>query len=130
MIRVRMKYRFHYTGIRVRQLERSLEFYAGVLGMEVIDKGTMPHGGEYIHLRSPDSHQRLELNWYPEDSRFFTQYRKGEELDHLAFVVDDVEKAFEELVEKGAKVAVAPSESKDTEIYVEDPDGIWIELLE
>lgn len=125
-----MKYRFRYTGIRVRDLERSLAFYRGALGMTEIGRGEMPHGGRYVHLRTPRGQQRLELNWYPEGSRFYAPYRDGEEMDHLAFVVDDVAKAYRELVAKGATPAVSPSEAKGlTEAYVKDPDGIWIELL-
>ncbi len=125
-----MRATFHYTGIRVRDLERSLAFYTGTLGMKVIGRGTMPHGGRYVHLRTPRSPQRLELNWYPKGTRFYTPYRRGEELDHLAFVVDDVRQAYRELVRKGASPAVDPAHSKGTEVYVRDPDGIWIELLQ
>ncbi len=125
-----MRATFHYTGIRVRDLDRSLAFYTQVFGMKVIGRGTMPHGGKYVHLRTPRSPQRLELNWYPKGSRFYTPYRRGEEMDHLAFVVDDVREAFEELVRTGAAVAVDPAHSKGTEVYVRDPDGIWIELLQ
>ena len=125
-----MRAKFRYTGIRVRDLDRSLAFYTGVLGMKVIGGGTMPHGGRYVHLRTPRSTQRLELNWYPPSSRFYTPYRTGEEMDHLAFVVDDVRKAFRELVHRGVQMAVPPKDAKDTEVYVKDPDGIWIELLQ
>ncbi len=125
-----MRATFHYTGIRVRDLERSLAFYTGALGMKVIGRGTMPHGGRYVHLRTPRSPQRLELNWYPKGTRFYTPYRRGEEMDHLAFVVDDVRQAYRELVRKGASPAVDPAHSKGTEVYIRDPDGIWIELLQ
>jgi len=125
-----MEFRFYYTGIRVRDLQKSLEFYTKTMGMKVVGKGTMPHGGKYVHLKGPKSQQMLELNWYPENSRFYTEYQKGDELDHLAFTAKDAKKAFEELVKNGAEVAVGPSESKGTEIYVKDPDGIWIELLD
>lgn len=125
-----MRARFRYTGIRVRDLERSLTFYTKLFGMKIIGRGTMPHGGKYVHLRTPGSPQRLELNWYPKGSRFYTAYRKGEEMDHLAFVVDDVRAAYRELVAKGARPAVDPAHAKATEVYVKDPDGIWIELLQ
>jgi len=125
-----MKYRFYYSGIRVRDLKRSLAFYTKVLGMRVASRGKMGHGRRFVHLRSPGSTQRLELNWYPDGSRFYTEYRNGEELDHLAFAVDDVGRAYAELVKKGVAVAVKPSEAKGTEVYVQDPDGIWIELLD
>ena len=125
-----MKFRFIYAGIRVRDLKRSLDFYTGVFGMKVVGKGTMPHGGKFVQLRGPGSKQMLELNWYPEGSRFYTEYAEGSEMDHLAFIVKNVDKAFKQVVKKGASVAVSPAQSKGTEVYVKDPDGIWIELLQ
>lgn len=124
-----MKYRFYYTGIRVRNLRRSLDFYTKTFGMKVVNEGTMGHGGKYVQLVGDGSRQKLELNWYPPGSRFHTPYRKGEEMDHLAFVVSDVKTAYRELLRKGAKPAIPPAKSKGTEVCVKDPDGIWIEHL-
>ncbi|TLZ98501.1 MAG: VOC family protein [Methanobacteriota archaeon] len=124
-----MKSRFYYAGIRVRSLRRSIAFYTKAFGMKVAAQGTMPHGGKYVHLVTPGTRMRLELNWYPKGSRFFVPYRKGEELDHLAFVVGDVLAAYRSLRRSGVRVAVDPKHSKGTEVYVKDPDGIWIELL-
>jgi lactoylglutathione lyase len=124
-----MKARFYYAGIRVRNLQRSIDFYTKAFGMKVLSRGTMPHGGKYVHLVTPGTRMRLELNWYPRGTRFYVPYRKGEEMDHLAFVVGDVEKAYRELLKRGAKPAVPPEKSSGTEVYVKDLDGIWIELL-
>src|SRR5439155_21834423 len=124
-----MKSRFYYAGIRVRDLKRSINFYTRAFGMKVVARGTMPHGGKYVHLVTPRTRMSLELNWYPKGSRFYVQYRKIEELDHLAFVVDDVKAAFKAVTRAGAKVAVDPDRSEGTEVYVKDPDGVWIELL-
>ncbi|HEV8595422.1 MAG TPA: VOC family protein [Thermoplasmata archaeon] len=125
-----MKYRFYYTGIRVRDLKKSVDFYRRAFGMKVVNEGTMGHGGKYVQLLGPGSRHKLELNWYPSGSRFYTPYRKGEEMDHFAFVVDDVRAAYRELLRKGARPAVPPEKSEGTEVYVQDPDGIWIELLQ
>lgn len=127
---VRMNYRFYYAGIRVRNLTRSMTFYRKALRMKVVNEGTMSHGGKYVHLVGPGSKQRLELNWYPDGSRFHTPYRRGDEMDHLAFVVADVRKAYAELIRKGAKPGISPEKAKGLEVYVKDPDGIWIELLQ
>ena len=124
-----MKFRFYYSGIRVRDLRKSMDFYTRVMGMKVVGKGVMQHGGKFVQLRGRGSEQTLELNWYPKGSRFYTLYTEGQELDHLAFRVKDVRKAYGELIRKGAVPAVTPKESKGTEVYVKDPDGIWIELL-
>jgi catechol 2,3-dioxygenase-like lactoylglutathione lyase family enzyme len=124
-----VKFKFYYTGIRVKDLKRSLRFYKGI-GMKVVHQGTMPHGGKFVQLRGRGSKQTLELNWYPPGSRFYTDFAAGEELDHLAFVVKDVKRAYGELLKLGAAPAVSPSQSKGTEVYVKDPDGIWIELLQ
>lgn len=125
-----MKTRFYYAGIRVRDLKRSLNFYTKILGMKVANRGKMGHGGEYVQMITLGTRLRLELNWYPEGSKFYTEYMNGEAMDHLAFVVEDVREAFTEFVKKGAGVAVDPAHSKGTEVYIKDPDGIWIELLQ
>ena len=122
-------FRFYYIGFRVRDLKRSLDFYTKAIGLKVVGRGTMPHGGKWVHLRGKGSDQTLELNWYPKGSRFYTDYTEGEELDHLAFRVKDVDRAYEMLLGKGASSAVSTEESKGTEVYVKDPDGVWIELL-
>src|SRR5436309_5923619 len=122
--------KYFYTGIRVRDLERSIQFYRKVMGMKVTRRGRMHHGRVWVELRSPDSPQRLELNWYPSESKFFTRYRKGEELDHLAFRVTDVKQAFGEIVSKGAHPEVKPFKEDRYEFALaSDPDGIWIELI-
>lgn len=122
-------FKFYYSGIRVRDLKKSLDFYTKALGMKVVKRGTMPHGGKWVQLRGEGSAQLLELNWYPEGSRFHSKYTPGEELDHLAFRAKDVGGAYRLLLSKGATPAVPPEESEGTEVYVRDPDGIWLELL-
>lgn len=121
---------FIYTGIRVRNLRRSLQFYTRVMGMKQILKGRMAAGGIYVHLKTPRSAQRLELNYYPPGKRFYEKYKSGCELDHLAFWEKDVDKRYRDLIRRGAKKAIEPfSEDGYRLAFVKDPDGIWIELL-
>jgi catechol 2,3-dioxygenase-like lactoylglutathione lyase family enzyme len=121
--------KLYYSGIEVRDLRRSLRFYRS-LGLKVIRRGTMGHGGKWVHLMDPSSKQRLELNWYPKGSRFYEEYRNGSELDHIGFIVDDAVKWFKLLVKRGAKPAAEPfGDELETLAYVTDPDGVWIELI-
>ncbi len=130
-----MTLRFSYTGIRVRAMDESIRFYTEVLGMEIVEPAqpTPPTNGMVAGLRSPGSSQLLELNWYEPGSRFGPPYSNGEELDHLAFECDDVEQVVRELESKGATVRVRPREIGSpqgwNEAFVEDPNGIWIELI-
>ncbi len=118
-----------YAGVRVRDLDRSLAFYKG-LGMKVVQRGTMEHGGVYVHMKSPGSPQVLELNFYPKGNRFHEPYRKGSELDHLGFWVRDVDACLAFVRGLGATDVVEPwTEGRYRLAFVEDPDGICIELL-
>jgi catechol 2,3-dioxygenase-like lactoylglutathione lyase family enzyme len=87
---------FRYTGIRVRDLDRSIAFYTQVPGMRVTWRMRIREtGGAIAVLKSPRGSQRLELNWYPPRGRH-RRYRQGDELDHLAFAVADVDAFLQE----------------------------------
>jgi lactoylglutathione lyase len=119
-----------YTGIRVTDLERSVRFYCAGLGLREVGRGRMSHGGEFVGLEDPATHVELELNHYPDDSPYATPYSPGEGLDHLGFVVPDARAAIERLRTIGVRVVVEPwhEEGRYWIGFVEDPDGIWIEI--
>jgi lactoylglutathione lyase len=122
-----------YVGIRVTDLDRSLRFYTELLGLREVGRGEMTEhdGGTWVLLRDETSGQQLELNWYPKGSRFDVPYVPGEGLDHIGFVVEDVEEAFRKLLEAGAQpTEVDPSSTGGTVAYVRDSDGNWIEFYE
>lgn len=119
-----------YHGIRVRELERSLRFYTGALGLREKRRGTMFHGGVWVLLEDPASHQQLELNWYPEGSKYATPYSVGEGMDHLGFRLPDVRAALPALEKAGATLVDSFEEEGVVEVaYLTDPDGLWIELI-
>lgn len=120
---------FIYTGIRVRDLKRSIKFYTETMEMKEVRRGKMKAGGIWVELKSKESHHPLELNYYPPRSKFYEQYASGSELDHLAFSCDDVRRCYKKALEGGATSAVAPwDEGSSTLAFVRDPDGVWIEL--
>jgi len=122
--------RFTYTGVRVRDLDRSLDFYTRLLGMKLIGRWRIREtGGEIAALKSPDTPVALELNWYPDTSRFFEPLARGTELDHLNFDCDDVDSEIEKLRAEGVKTMIEPFDEGDSRLaYVEDRDGITIQL--
>jgi catechol 2,3-dioxygenase-like lactoylglutathione lyase family enzyme len=89
----------------------------------------MEHGGKWLQLESPGGNLVLELNYYPRGNRFYEPYRRGSEMDHLGFFVDDVDGWLRRAVQAGAKREVEWKEGGWRISYVRDPDGIWLEFI-
>jgi len=120
--------RFLYSGIRVRDLDRSLAFYR-TLGFKVLARGRMGHGGRWVHLVHPGSKHRLELNFYPRENRFYEPYRRGSEFDHFGFYSPDVMAWRELALRAGGKVVLDFVDRKSRLVYVNDPDGVCLEVF-
>jgi lactoylglutathione lyase len=120
-----MKAEFKYVGIRVTNLQKSIDFYIKLLGMKVEYRGkTEQTKGETVALQSTEGGFILELNYYEKESPFNTKYTAGEGLDHLAFKVDNLDKALEEARKAGHRVILEVKSKEGKWAYIEDPDGI------
>jgi lactoylglutathione lyase len=127
------QYRMAHTMIRVRDLEKSLDFYTRILGMQVLRRKDYPGGkftNTFVGYGPEDSHAVIELtyNWDQEEP-----YDLGNGWGHVALQVPDVCATCEALQEAGAKITRPPGPMKHgTRViaFVEDPDGYKIELLE
>jgi lactoylglutathione lyase len=110
-----MKAKFTYVGIRVLDMQKSLDFYTKFLGMKILDRSKIEQTKGEARARK--------------DSPFNTEYVVGEGLDHLAFKVEDLDKALHEARQAGYKVVLEMKAKEGRWAYVEDPNGIWIELF-
>jgi len=125
-----MKTKFTYVGIRVTNLEKSIDFYAKMLGMKVVGRGKVEQTkGETVGLESEKGGFNLELNYYEKNSPYNTKYIAGEGLDHLAFKVDNLDNALKEAKTAGYRTVLEIKSDGSRWAYIEDPDGIWIELF-
>jgi lactoylglutathione lyase len=117
--------------LRVGDLERSIEFYTHVLGMQLLRKKDYPDGRftlAFVGYGDEKDNTVIELthNWDTDS------YDLGEGYGHIAIEVDDVYQAVDTLRERGGKVIreAGPMNAGTTIIaFVEDPDGYAIELL-
>ena len=124
--------RILHTMIRVGDLEKSLDFYTGVLGMKLLRKADYPDGKFTLAFVGYDSEENtsvLELthNW---DTK---SYELGSGYGHIAIGVDDAYAACDAVRNKGGKVTreAGPMKHGTTVIaFVEDPDGYKIELIQ
>lgn len=118
--------RFVYSGIRVRDLRRSLRFYRR-LGFRVVQRGSFSHGGRYVHLVFPGSTHRLELNYYPPGTRFYVPSHRGMEFDHFGFHARDPDAWLDAARRAGARFMVGYTDRPEQRLYfVRDPDGVWL----
>jgi lactoylglutathione lyase len=125
-----MKAKFYYVGIRVTNVQKSIDFYTKLLGMKVINRSKIEQTkGETIVLQSEEVGFVLELNYYEKNSPFNAKYIVGEGLDHLAFKVEDLDQALEEAKNLGYRVILEMKSKEGRWAYIEDPDGIWIEVF-
>jgi catechol 2,3-dioxygenase-like lactoylglutathione lyase family enzyme len=120
--------RFLYSGLRVRDLERSLAFYRK-FGFRIQARGTMEHGGRWVHLVYPRSRHRLELNYYPKSNRFWEPFRNGSEFDHFGFYAPDLPGWVRTALRAGGRIVADFTEGKTRLVYIRDPDGNWIEAF-
>ena len=124
-----MKTEFVAVGIRVKNLQKSVDFYMNLLGMEIVGKGKLEQTkGEWVELSSEESGFVLELNYYKEDSPYYAAYELGEGLDHLTFKVDNLDKALEKAELAGYSTVDKHKQGNFRWAFVEDPNGIWIQF--
>ena len=117
--------RFVYSGIRVRNLTRSLAFYRRI-GFREVKRGTFSHGGRWVHLEYPGSPHRLELNYYPRGSAFYTPLHGQEAFDHFGFYSPHPIRWLRRMLRAGARPKIGFVDGPVTLLFVTDPDGVWL----
>ncbi len=118
-----------HTCIRVRDIERSLRFYSH-LGFE--HRGRLNFESAYnVYLGLPGGGDVLELTVNVGREQ---PYDLGDGYNHMALVVDDLDRLLARLSENGIepeKAPYAPGGRQEYRIcFVADPDGYRIELID
>jgi lactoylglutathione lyase/glyoxylase I family protein len=128
---------FDHVGLSVADLGAMVAWYERALGFTVeLSFALEAVGVRAAMLRAPDG-TRLELleragsvGHQPADPLAAMLVRS---YGHWAFAVDDIERAFAELVEAGARPVwsprPAPPPAPGTMAYLADPEGNLIELV-
>ena len=120
--------KYLHTRFRVSDMDKSICFYRDILGMKVVEQKTSPRGSKLVFLKFPDMDCELELCSFPDSGNVHVP----EDLVHLAFEVDDLERCIERLKVAGVLITEGPIESYNGTrfIFAEDPDKYEIELMQ
>jgi lactoylglutathione lyase len=124
--------RILHTMIRVVDLDKSIDFYTKIFGMQLLRRKDYPDGKftlAFVGYGDENSNTVLELthNW---DTK---SYEIGNAFGHIAIAVPDAYKACDEIAAKGGNVVRPAGPMKHgggVIAFVKDPDGYMIELIQ
>ena len=125
--------RYLHTMVRVSNLDDTLHFFCGLLGMVEVRRMESEKGRfTNIFLAAPGDEDaareirapvvELTYNWDPED------YDGGRNFGHLAFQVEDIYKTCQALMDAGVTINRPPRDGYMA--FIRSPDNISIELLQ
>lgn len=123
--------KLHHVAIICSDYPRSKRFYTELLGLPVIAENYRAARDSYkLDLRLPDGAQ-IELFSFPGAPQR-PSYPEARGLRHLAFAVDDVQAAADELRSKGIEVEPIRIDEITGQrfTFFADPDDLPLELYE
>ena len=115
-----------HTMLRVRDLDRALDFFVNKLGLQEIRRKEVPSGKfTLVFLATAKGQPEIELtyNWNQED-----EYTSGRNFGHLAYRVDNIYDLCQRLMDQGVEILRPPRDGHMA--FIKSPDGISVELLQ
>lgn len=125
------KLRIDHASITVKDMDQSLNFYCETLGLKLSRRREIPENNAEIAFVEGEggSNLAIELTWWKGKK----DWADGDQLDHVAFIVENLQESIEDFRKKGIEIAKEPyslSGSKSKIAFITDPNGIWLELIE
>ena len=118
--------RYLHTMVRVTDLDASLDFYVGKLGLKEVRRVENQAGRYTLVFVAPEGQEdrpvELTYNWDPEE------YTGGRNFGHLAFEVDDIYDFCDRMMKAGITINRPPRDGRMA--FIRSPDNISIELLQ
>jgi catechol 2,3-dioxygenase len=121
----RVRVRIGHVRFRVRDLERAIRFYSGILNLRLVERV----GGTFAFLSGSDSHHDVALQLAGVDSPGPAPRATG--VDHVAFEVQgkkEFARAFRAASEAGVEVKTIDN-GISWSMYFPDPEGNRLELF-
>lgn len=132
----------HHFAVTVSNLDRAVAFYRDTLGLDVLSEfsvggeafatgvGIDDASAEFVHLEAGDA--RVELVEYTPEGDTASENRLNQPgATHLGLEVDDLDSVYESLPDGVETIAEPQTTESGTRIlFVRDPDGTLVELLE
>ena len=115
-----------HTMIRVKNLEETLKFYTGFLGLEETRRKAIGDEATLVFLADAEGSYFIELTY----NHGVDEYELGNQFGHLAFHVEDLEEVIAQVEAAGWWYRRSKPAVGSNYIFVKDPNGYDIEILE
>ena len=117
-----------HTRYRLNDLEKTVNFYKTVLGLEEVRRHKSPRGSELVFMKAPESDELIELCHFPASGPVQVQ----PDLTHLAFEVESLDAFGKHLAKLGLKYSDGPHLKPDGGgiAFIDAPEGYEIELIQ
>lgn len=117
-----------HTRYRLNDLEKSVDFYKRVLGLQEVRRHKSPRGSELVFMKAPESEELIELCYFPSSGPVQVQA----DLTHLAFEVDSLDEFGKHLASLDLKFSDGPTLKPDGSgfAFIDAPEGYEIEIMQ
>ncbi len=115
-----------HTMIRVKDLDATLAFYTDFVGLREVRRTPIGDEAMLVFLTDSDEsyHVELTLNHGKDD------YTLGDQFGHLAFFTEDLDAVVEDVERRGWWYRKSRPELSSRYIFLKDPNGYDVEILE
>ena len=118
-----------HTCLNVTNLDRSIDFYSKQMGLNFVSRREIKRNNAEIAFLRDEAGGAIELTHWRDKKTL----AEGDNFDHIAFDVPDVQGTVERLRAQGVTIAMEPYSLQDSSTklaFVKDPDGNWLELIQ
>lgn len=121
----------HHIAVICSDYERSLDFYTNILGLRILSENYRKERQSYKTDLALGEEYVIELFSFPDPPRRLT-HPEAAGLRHLAFEVDNIDEAVDELEAKGVDHEEIRTDEYSGRrfVFFKDPDGLPIEFYE
>jgi len=116
--------RIEHVNLTVTDIERSAELFEKLLGWRQRWRGASMHGGETIHVGEENTYLALYT-----DRKEHAGQKKGQPMNHVGLLVDDLDGAEQVIVEAGLEPWGHDDYEPGRRFYFYDWDGIEFEVV-
>lgn len=118
-----------HTCLNVSDMEKSIGFYTNRIGLTFVSRREIKENNAEIAFLKDEVGNAIELTHW-RDKKTLTE---GDNFDHIAFQVDDIQQSITSLRDHGVTIAMEPYSLKGSSskiAFIKDPDGNWLELIQ